>query len=181
MYHRHNTPTVPQTEEQRLLELKLRIWSAVAVNLLNQRKDPHVIAGSKIESHGGRIGKALKDLRGLVSSTLPNSHYRVHDFETQNADLAVAPTFITTWQEHHDMVFIGRSIGRQSDFDLAGYKSVDNLGHKGAIYVYWHQDEYDFAVVKPERGEAESVYVYPRALRETRIKAMLRTDRKSVV
>jgi len=174
MYNRSDSRNVPQTEEQRLLELKRRIWGTVAVNLLNNTKNPYVIPSGKIESHGGRIGKALKDLRGLLSSTRPDSHYRVHDFETQSADLAVAPTFITTWQEHHDVVFTDWSIGKQSDFDLAGYRSVENLGHKGAIYVYWHQDEYDFAVVKPERGETESTYVYPKALRETRIKAMLR-------
>ena len=177
MRHRSTNPTVPQTPADRLLELKLRIWGTVAVNLLNNKENPYVIPASKIESHGGRIGKAIKDLGGLISPARSKDSaraYQVHDFETQSADLAVAPTFITTWQEHHDKIFTGYGICSQSDFDLAGYIDVDRLGHAGALYVYWHQDEYDIATVKAERGEAANVYVYPRALRETRIKAMLR-------
>jgi len=171
---RHGIPTVPQTPADRLLELKLRIWGTVAVNLLNKEENPYVIPASKIESHGGRIGKAIKDLGGLVSPTRPDRHYRVHDLETQSADLAVAPEFITTWQVHHDAVFATYGITCQDDFDLAGYIDIESLSHKGAIYVYWHQDEYDFATKKANRGESSSIYVYPRALREARIKAMLR-------
>jgi len=175
---RHGIPTVPQTPADRLLELKHRIWGTVAVNFLNNKENPYVIPASKIESHGGRIGKAIKDLGGLVSPARSKDSaraYQVHDFETQSADLAVAPTFITTWQECHDEIFNKRyGINSQSDFDLAGYIDVDRLGHAGALYVYWHQDEYEFATVKAERGEAANVYVYPRALRETRTKAMLR-------
>lgn len=171
MHNRSDSRNVPQTEEQRLLELKLRIWGTVAVNLLNNKENPYVIPSGKIESHGGRIGKAVRDLGGLVSSTRPDSHYRVHDFDTQSADLAVAPEFITTWQAYHDAVFTGWYVTCQSDFDLAGYIDVESLRHSRALYVYWHQDEYDFAT---KNGQSTSVYVYPKALRETRIKAMLR-------
>lgn len=171
MSHRYGIPTVPQTPAERLLQLKRRVWGTVAVNLLNKEENPYVIPSDKIESHRGRIGKALNDLGGLVSpahSKDSTKAYRVHDFETQSADLAVAPEFITTWQEHHDEVFKGYGICSQNDFDLAGYKTVEALRHAGAIYVYWHQDEYDFATADA------SVYVYPIALREARIKAMLR-------
>jgi len=172
MRHRSTNPTVPQTPADRLLELKLRIWGTVAVNLLNKEENPYVIPASKIESHGGRIGKAIKDLGGLVSparSKDSSRAYQVHDFETQSADLAVAPTFISTWQECHDEMFSKRyGINSQSDFDLVGYQIVENLSRTGVLYVYWHQDEYDIAIAD------DSVYVYPIALRETHIKAMLR-------
>jgi len=183
MHNRSDSRIVPQTEEQRLLELKLRIWGTVAVNLLNQKKDPHVIAGSKIESHRGRVGKALKDLRGLVSpagsikdtrygSTSTTKAYRVHDFETQSADLAVAPEFITTWQQFHDDIFTGYGICDQQTFDRVGYRTLEELSNAGAIYVYWHQEEYEF-ITGTDVGTT-STYVYPRAQTETRIKAMLR-------
>jgi hypothetical protein len=172
MYNRSDSRNVPQTEEQRLLQLKLRIWSTVAVNLLRKEKNPYVIPDDKIEQHRGRIGKAIKDLGGLVSSAPAKDStksYRIHDFETQSADLGGVPRFITTWQEFHDEMFQGYNVSDQGDFDRIGYIMVNRLNKPGVIYVYWHQDEYDFITDKEN-----SVYVYPKALLESRIKAMLR-------
>jgi len=181
MRNRSDSRNVPQTEEQRLTQLKRRIWGAVAKNLLNGKKNPYVIAADKIEPHGNRIGKAVKDLDGLVSSagsikdtnkyssTYTAKGYRVFDFETQSADLAVAPTFITTWQEFHQDIFIGYGINSQQDFDKVGYLQIEELRNGVSIYAYWHRDEYEIIT-----DENKDIYIYPRALLETRTKAILR-------
>ena len=65
-YH-HGTPASSQTPAQRLTELKLRIWGHVARKLLQHPSAEHTISSDGIESHKGRIGKAISDLRELVS------------------------------------------------------------------------------------------------------------------
>jgi hypothetical protein len=176
-YH-HGTPASSQTPAQRLTELKLRIWGHVARKLLQHPSAEHTISSDGIESHKGRIGKAISDLRGLVSykgttkgsgyGSSTTSTYHVHDFETQSADLGAAPEFITTWQEYHDEIFKMYGVDSQNEFDRIGYIETDQLHNAHAIYVYWHQNEYDFI------KDGKEIYVYPRVHCASRIKAMLR-------
>jgi len=170
-YH-HGTPASSQTPTQRLTELKLRIWGHVARKLLQHPSAEHTIPKVEIESHRGRIDKAINDLRGLVSPKGMDKEghtiYRVHDFETQSADLGAAPEFKTTWQEYHDEIFKTYGAYSQNEFDRIGYIETNHLNDAHAIYVYWHQNEYDFIKDKKE------IYVYPRVHCASRIKAMLR-------
>jgi hypothetical protein len=176
---RHQTPATPLTDEQRLTQLKLRIWGHVAKQLIRDPKAPHHCPESKIESNKGRITKALRDLGGLVSFkeriqekqySRSEINYQVNEFDAQSATLATVPVFLTTWKEYHDEVFQNFGFKCQEEFDSIGYRGIDGLKNSEAIYVYWHQDEYEII-----RGtDKHATCLFPKALKETRTKAMLR-------
>jgi len=90
--------------------------------------------------------------------------YQITDFDTASAQYGEAPKFYSTWQELHDEIFSSVYSPKTQD---VGYLRTVEISNSEAIYIYWHQDEYDFS--SGEYGPT----VYPKALREIRIKAIL--------
>ena len=177
MSYRRTTQSL--TDQERLTQLKGRAWGQVARNLLKGSKDPSVISSRKIESNASRVNKAIRDLGDYVSYSRTkqeysqsHKYYRVAGYNEESQEYGVAPTYDASWSAFHKMIFRGYAnsnrTGSQEDFDYIGYMNVDNLCNSAMVYVYWHQDEYD--IIKID----DSVYVYPVALKETRIKNMLR-------
>jgi len=157
-------------------ELKLKVWALVARNKLAGRANPEVVEERAIMSHGGRIKKALRLLgdyvsyEGTVRTTYSSTKtYRVHNFEeSKNLGVNNPDVFLSTMKEYHSLLF-NRYYGRPFDsVDYLGYNFDSDLLPPLAIYIYWHQDEYD-VYRKDEKG-----YVYPKSLLDTRRKAILR-------
>jgi len=177
-------PKLPVDDQNRLNELRVKVYSYAAKRLLNNVKDPLIIFDKNIEEHKGRIGKALRLLidsntivyNGRLSSKnkygnvkdLPT--YRITRFDTDSAQYAEVPVFMTTWQEYHDEIFSdGYDAPKdQEEFDRVGYQDLYKMEKAHAIHVYWHQDDYTTTT------NDKNLYVYPKALVETRIKAILR-------
>jgi len=169
-------------DKARTDELKTKIFGHVAERLFSGDKNPYTITPQEIESHKGRIDKTLRLLSEYITyagkktektswgSTHETVMYKVEHFEEESAAYAKAPEFMSTWDKLHDDIYgYGASVSDQESFDLVGYRGVSSLGAAQILYVYWHQDEYDFATTK-----RKIPYVYPRALARTRTIAMLR-------
>jgi len=164
-----------EADRKRREELKLKIWGAVAKRLLLREEIPYLIPEKKIEEHKGRRNKALR----LSSDIVRFSHtektrygsgtkYYVVDHFDQSKSLEEYPAFKKTWQEYHDEIF--RAIIDDYDYLLSvGYKEVRELSYKGALYIYWHKEEFD--TITPSKG---SPIFFPKVLKEVRLKAILR-------
>ena len=165
-------------DQERLLELKARVWAHAARNLLNGEKDPYEIGDATIEQHLGRRDKALRLLKdaGVIEFARsadpsyyrgPKITYTIKKFE-ESKEIATYPEFIQTWQEYHREMF-GSSIDSMPEFDAMGYHTADHsMSCTNVLYIYWHQDEFDTTVYH------SSTQYYPKNLREIRIKAILR-------
>jgi hypothetical protein len=174
MHVSKHTP-IPKADAERVVQLKRKIWAHQAERLLYGKKDPRIIAASTIEDHRGRQAKAIRLLGEYInySHTIGERHYKttyheIQNFEAESAELATGPTFIDLWQEFHDKIY-GHLLSEQNDFDAVGYLEVSDLSPENILYVYWHQDEFDFI------KEGECVKVFPSAKRTHRIKCMLRS------
>lgn len=163
-------------ETARLNDLKLTVWSHVARKTLKKETSPNEITAETIESHRGRIGKALRLLDGYVSYDRTDSDnsrgytktakiYKI-DRMDESKDLGNAPTFLFDIPHIHDEVFGEKE--NQFDMDTVAFKNIGNLSREEVIYVYWHPDEYLFAENKKE------IRIYPKALLDTRMKAIMR-------
>jgi hypothetical protein len=172
---RESKYSTASSDADRIIELKRRIWGRVAEALLYGRKDPKAITNKKIEEHRGRRDKALRLLKPYLTyvdkeapkygDTIVN--YKVERFEEESAAVAEAPTFIDTWQAFHDEIYSFNHNDQQS-FDDIGYLEVSTLSPANILYIYWHQEEFNFS-----KGE-DKCMVFPAAKYEHRIKCMLR-------
>lgn len=167
-----------QQQAERLEQLKLRIWGHVARKLLNNEKDPYEITESGIESNRGRIKKALNDLseyvkyyksekQGQYSSV--TRYYKILRFE-ESISIAQEPTFISDLHHIHILLFKGETPDSIFPIDTLAYKRTHDLYLQNIIYIYWHQDEFD--IIHDGKGYAT---IYPKALLETRMKAIMRS------
>lgn len=135
---------------KRTEELKARIWAHKARRMLHGASTPDIIRKEEIESHKGRIGKALTLLDDYVTyagttkestfgSTVTN--YRIKEFEESKA-IAVKPSFSHTWITLHTSIFPVSTSIDQNEFDTHGYQDINKMFDTKALYVYWHQEEY---------------------------------------
>lgn len=172
-------------DEKRLEELKIIIWGTIAKQHLAGQKNPDEINQTQIESHRGRIDKALRLLGSYVSSgraikdtsawyTREKIIHTVNNME-ESESLGKAREFTSTIKDIHDELF-NQDYDTQFEIDTVSYVSIGDLTNEQAIYVYWHKDEYQFA----EGTISKSVIlnetkIYPKALLNTRMKAMMRS------
>ena len=163
-------------DQERINQLKLRIWGHVARNILNGTKDPYEITQDQIEPHRGRIKKALNDLSGYIqysrgvkgqysSETI---YYKVlhHD---ESISLSEVPKFYSDLHNIHNLIFRMDSADNQIAFDTIAYKRTNDLSLSNLLYVYWNKDNFDVLY-----EENTTALIYPKATLETRTKAILR-------
>ena len=98
-------------DQERLLELKLRVYAKVASQFINPDNDPDdnndstVIYESNIEGNKGRIDKAVRMLKeaGVIEklkSKIPDvTYYKVLKFDEAKA-LGIKPEFDLFWRNH---------------------------------------------------------------------------------
>lgn len=172
---------------ERTIELKKIVWGKVAYNLLTKKDDPYEIRSEAIESHRGRIDKAVRllsdNLRFIGEKEIKESYwgkihtpfYKVNNLE-DSKEFQKKPTFITTLAETHDALFKD-STTLFSDFqygiDTVIYRDVLSLTDEETIYVYWHQDE--FNIVHGKDDSREYTRLYPVALLDLRMKLIMRS------
>jgi hypothetical protein len=163
-------------DQERVEQLKLRVWGHVARNLLNGEDAPYEIPESEIESNRGRIGKALRDLSEYVryirtdksqysSGTKIYKVLRFEESKSYKGDL----TFFSDLHNIHKLVIKGETPDNQIQFDTIAYKRTTEISLSNNIYIYWHLDEFDII----SEGKGRSL-IYPKTLLETRVKAVLR-------
>ncbi len=163
-------------DEERLLELQIKVWGYSAKMKLIKDPDPDLIEDVTIEGHRGRVKKALRLLgdSGDITYTAthrtkgkksvygrPNDTYRIHNFDLSKVH-AKKPLFKRSW-----WCFVDHSIKSTNDMDelhLIGYRDIYHMPNDEALYVYWHQDLFDFY----------NNHVYPKADMTTLHKAILR-------
>lgn len=133
-------------DKERLHELRLKIWGIVAHELRTRKSiDPFTIFVSQIESHNGRLPKALRLLEAggdIISSagTTDTSAkcYQVLSFE-KSKEFGVKPSMIRCPKDINLDIIYARNF--TENIAHAGY--LDTLTPAESIYVWWHIDEYD--------------------------------------
>jgi len=167
---------------ERTIELKKIVWGKVAYNLLTKKDDPYEIRSEAIESHRGRIDKAVRLLSDNVrfigekevQESWGKTHapiYRVNNLE-YSKEFQKEPTFITTLAETHDALFEYYTTFQYA-IDTVIYRDVSSLTDEETIYVYWHQDE--FNIVHGKDDSREYTRLYPVALLDLRMKLIMRS------
>jgi hypothetical protein len=173
-------------DQERLLELKLRVYAKVASQFIDPDNDPDdnndstVIYESNIEGNKGRIDKAVRMLKeaGVIEklkSKIPDiTHYKVLKFDEAKA-LGIKPEFDLFWRNHIGDVSNGmyREIDAgeeaiQESLDIEdttndnlkdiGYKSFREFSDAEKIYIYYHMDEFDVYTWKREKYTGKEYY-----------------------
>jgi hypothetical protein len=172
-------------DTERLKELKMKIWRHQACRLLQGKKNHNEIFSSEIEGHKGRQPKALRLLtdngyirytgRGTTKTKYGSDHddskYEIFKFDEESAQFGMVHKFRSTWHELLPDIFSGAMIKNDDVFNLIGYVFVPDLCAESAIYIWWHKEDYDF---ERDADDSRGNMVYPKALQDTRIKAILR-------
>jgi hypothetical protein len=176
-------------DRDRLEELQAKIWAMQIRRTMQGSKDPgtkyDIIEAEEIEKHGGRIDKALRLLsqNGDIQhhGTVPRAYggpthtYRVLNLDKSQA-LAKEPEFKKDWHTLHGDVFSESYSENPNTMPAHGYRTLSHLSNTEVLWVWWHQDDYD--IIEDTEGSGKDkeriVSVYPKALQETRIKAILR-------
>lgn len=168
-------------EKTRLLELQLRVWAYVARNNIRGNtgdkdiKELDVIPENTIESHGGRISKAIRllSINGDIAylGKIKNTEcYKILTFEQSKASMKEPDCFISSWDRLYDRYLGGNSYSyshnQHERLFQCGYVDIDNVADAQLLSVYWNKDLYDI-----ESNEL----VYPKAQQENRIKGLLRS------
>lgn len=166
----------------RLNELKTRIYGVAAKKLLSGEGVPFEIEKDAIESHAGRIDKALRLLnedRCIKLSRIEkkeddyykreSAYYAVLKYETDSKTLEKCPVFINKWNDLYKEIFSYHGMpDSDTQMSLVGYLKIDNLDNAEALYVYWHKELFNFIT------QDKHQYVYPLADLVTRTRGMLR-------
>ena len=157
-------------DQERLHELKLRVWAHVAFQLIDPDDDPdekldnYTIADHQIEKNKGRMDKAIRLLlgAGIIEKISTKSEgldrYKILKFEEADA-IGVKPEFGNYWSnclsDVQDCMFLDSdNLSPQETLDLdinykretlsgLEYKSFREFDDAEKIYVYYHQDEFD--------------------------------------
>ena len=169
-------------DQARLMELKERIYGGVAQNLTETLLDPYLLRESQIESHGGRIKRALKL---LFNTQIISNHgksddnktlYMVIPFNEEAQSFEKEPKFETTWQELYANVM--GSLNRvfsEEDFSLRGYRTLRSLSAAEKIHIWYHHEDYLFdGMSYTQKPDILRHGVYPRVSDEARQKAVLK-------
>jgi len=174
-------PKLNKDDQARLDQLVRHIHTLVGRKLVEGQEDPLLLSPSEIESHRGRVGKAVRllcdngHLKFSCRKTIKVNYYGSHQTQTleyyevltldQTKD--VEPyEFIQDFNGIHNRLY-GMNSSDAEDFAIAGYDYVDTLGIQ-VLHVHWHPELYD------THNEGERMYVYPKALQEIRTKLLLR-------
>lgn len=167
-------------DKARLHELKLKIWALVADNLIDKKRmkeklanssetnkltDAFVLTASQIESHNGRLPKALRLLESngyIVPSEVSQDKkaYRVLRFEESQSYGLKPEMTLNSEAIDYELTYV---YGSAENLARVGYLQLFDWAER--IYLWWHLDEYD---VNPQN---DSVYE----------KAKLNDLRKSVM
>lgn len=173
-------------DQERLLELKLRVYSKIAYQLIEPDKDPDdpvdhgTLFESQIEGNKGRVNKAIKMLTeaGVVEKVKCKDQevqrYKILKFDEAEV-LGVKPEFNQFWNNHIGDVSNGmyREIDTneeaiQESLDIVdnthdnlkdiGYKNFREFGDAEKIYIYYHQDEFDVYTWSNEHYTGKEYY-----------------------
>ena len=135
-----------KADTERLTELKIHVWSRVAKYLLEKEKeDPYQMFGSFIESHRGRVNRAINLLKeaGVISKATGKDRdlYNILKFE-ESKELAVKPTFT---KDLVDTIIlnVNDEMGDYKELKHLGYKTKEEFSETEILYIYWHQDEFN--------------------------------------
>jgi hypothetical protein len=180
-----------QEDQKRLNELKIKIWGLVALNLLRNQKNPFEIRSNDIESHRGRISKAVRLLGkyvtdlGIVKVKTPygsesqEQMYRVNYFEESKV-FGTVPLFTEDIKNLHNELFKGNYyyhnitvFDDQFEVDTIGYRDFGAISSANLIYIHWNIEDYHIISNNADKHR-EEIKVYPKALLDTRMKALMR-------
>jgi len=192
---------VNKKDEERLTELKLHVYGEVARKHIEGDKHPTMLLKRAIESHGGRIAKALRLLGddgviaysysyskeyneknkvhkgwGSHQEEVPGSEelYEVLTFDTDAPNYEKEPSFAITWKALYGEIMRG-NVSSLSEYGLSGDRQMHEISDAGRIYVYFHNDEFLFDGLKYNvRNTKKSPGVYPERHNEARQKAILK-------
>lgn len=175
-------------DQGRLEELQAKIWAIQIRRTMQGSGYPakhDIVTLEEIEKHGGRIDKALRllSLNGDIQhhGSVPRAYgkptetYHILNLDKSQA-LAKEPEFKTKWYALHSDVFSESYSESPHTMPAHGYRTLSNLSNTEMLWVWWHQDDYDIIeeTVGTGKDKERIVSVYPKALQETRIKAILR-------
>lgn len=173
-------------DQERLFELKLRVYAKVASQLIDPDNDPDdpvdngTLFAGQIEDHRGRVNKAIALLTnaGVIEKIKCKNpdlqRYKILKFD-EAENLGVKPEFDLFWKNHIDEVSSGmfREIDTteeavQESLDIVdttndnlkdiGYQSFSDFSDAEKIYVYYHQDEFDVYTWKNEHYTGKRYY-----------------------
>jgi hypothetical protein len=173
-------------DQERLLELKLRVYAKVASQLIDPDTDPDDLVDNgtliegQIEDHKGRVDKAVRMLKeaGVIENIKIKKdgvqRYKILKFNEAEA-LGVKPGFDPFWKNRIDDVSSGmyREIDTneeavQETLDIVdntddnlkdiGYKHFREFSDSEKIYIYYHQDEFDVYTWKNEHYTGKEYY-----------------------
>lgn len=175
-------------DQERLLELKLRVYAKIADQLIEPDNDPDdptengTLLEGQIEGHKGRVKKAVKMLEeaGVVEKVkcrhknLQIQRYKILKFDEAEA-LGVKPELDPFWNNHIDDVSSGmfREIdtneeATQESLDIVettngnlkdiGYQPFRTFSDAEKIYIYYHQNEFHVYTWKNEHYTGKEYY-----------------------
>lgn len=142
----------------RLNELKIHVWYLYAKKALLKIEVKTISAG-EIESHGGRIYKALRLLTnaGIISRVGGTpSDYIVNKME-ESSSYATRPTFTMDYEKELHVAVYEQIENKEALFNEVGYKSVEDLSKTEVLYLYHYQNEFD---IISYRKEVSSTYSF---------------------
>lgn len=150
-------------DKARLDELKLKVWAKVARQFLEPDKDPDekemngILHCSSIESHGGRIDKAIRLLTAdgmlqVVKIDKSTNAYKILKMEEARA-VESKPVLTKRWEDLLDGIHDGnkrldskvianKELGSNA-YLTEGYKTIDGFSEAEQIYLYFHPEEID--------------------------------------
>lgn len=181
-----------KADQERLLELKIHVWAAIAKQLINPDKDPDEIADQgtlsrvRIELKRNRIDKAIRMLtdagvielvKGIKDKDL--QRYKILKFDEANA-VSVKPVFDPFWSNHMSDVNTSmfKSENNTDTLNNVGYKSITMFNEAEQIYIYYHPEEFDVYVWERKYSNSDDVITgkeyYSKELLEFRNKMVLK-------
>lgn len=158
-------------------ELLTRIWGTVIKNKYRNKPNPDEITINQIESHQGRIQKAIKLLgRNIkyigeqkVTTSRSIKMYKVLNLD-QSKQFAKEPGFFDVIKLIHNTLF-PINYDNQHDMDTLCYEHLLDMKGEHVIYVYWNEKEFDIV-----RGDDRNdIRIYLRASLDKRMKAIMRS------
>jgi len=185
------------SDKERLEELKLKIFGHYAEKSLSG--EDTYINSSQIESHGGRVKKAIRLLKdnGYIycistpkketsssSYYSPGNYYNIQKFEEESEPYGSLSEFKSKWEELiRDCQKDSESFEKLSfeKFEHIGFLCVADLSSAANIYIYHHKDDFLSGRYITVRGyfrtdkEDMQPAIYPKVLEEDRKKAILRS------
>jgi len=166
-------------DKARLDELKLKVWAKIARQSIEPDKDPDekkmigVLHRSSIESHGGRIDKAIRlltddDMLQVVKIDKTTTAYKILKIEEARA-VESKPVLTKRWDDFINGIHDGNKQldskdipGQEPDFNAyltEGYKTLEGFSEAEQLYIYFHRDEIDKATIKSSSYRHHEYYL----------------------